>query len=161
MFLIRFFSIGVQQSKKIKKQSDVFAFSVEMGCGQSMGEPQPRCVPWGNLPGLLASGLMMCFLAPSWQPDFPEIPTGKTLLMPGHRCLASKHTMQLGDVKENSQQKLPPTPSGWSYVHNQNFHSYHIPVPLLYFMWCFSCVYYSLPFFIALNQTWGEKTLEI
>lgn len=79
--------------------------------------------------------------------------------MPGHRCLASKRAVQLGEVKENSQQKLPPTPSGWSHVRNQNVHSYNIPLPLLYFMWCFSCVYYSLPFFIALNQTWEEKNL--
>lgn len=27
--------------------------------------------------------------------------------MPGHRCLASKRAVQLGEVKENSQQKLP------------------------------------------------------
>lgn len=159
MFLIKFFSIGVQRSKKTKKQSDVFAFSVEMGCTQSMGEPQPRCILWGNLPGLLASALMMHFLAPCWQTDVPEIPTGKTLLMPGHRCLVSKRAVQLGEVKENSQQELPPTPSGRSYVRNQNLHSYRIPVPFLYPMRCFSCVYYSLPFFIALNQTWGGKNL--
>lgn len=159
VLLVRVFLTVVQRSKKTKKQSNVFAFSLrKWDAHKGWGKHSHRYILWRSLPGSVPSGLMMIFLAPYWQADFPEIPavSQKNILDAWYpNVLCSQVKVGEGD----SQQKLPPTPSGQSSVCNQNFCSYHISVPPLHLMRYFSCADYSPLFLIALNSQWGGKYL--